>query len=137
MTPITNEMIFDELCKMKNRISELEAMLGCNKISEKSKKKLTKPIGLSKDVLNIILVEPDDDIPRGYDSLLVILDEGYGELINILTNELERFCEDILKGSEGDKIVFPEYTMTNKYAILNGEGDWEIQQREVQTLLEE
>lgn len=129
---ITNEMIIDELRQMKIRITELESMLGCGKTIDKSKtKKQLKTSGLLKNVINIILVQPDDDIPDGYESILVIFEENYGELINIRTEEIERLCEEILMSPDGKEVFFPEYITTSNYAILNGDGDWEIKKREI------
>jgi len=50
---------------------------------------------------------------------------------------LEAFCRDILMSHEGNRLPFPDLIISNKYATLNGSGEWEIHERERDVSVEE
>ena len=111
------------------RISCLEINLGINDSEDKTKvKAVSRRYESIKEILNIILVEADDDNPEDHHSILVIENPNYGELVYVDKNKLEELCNNILRGSIGETVEFPEYIKSNKFAELNSDGDWELKE---------
>ena len=138
MANMTMESVAKEIQEIRRklelsleRVTLIESFIGIGKSIDKSKlKKASKFMGLSKDIINIILVEPDDDVPVNHESILVVIEPTYGELLYIHVDLLEAFCRDILMSPEGNRLPFPDLIISNKYATLNGSGEWEIHERE-------
>jgi len=139
MGNVTNDTIIAELGEMRryfenalDRISTFEAFLGINQKTDKVKiKKITKPTSGTKEILNIILVEKDDDVPDNYESILLITDENYGDLVFIENDNLQDLCKEIIFNQNGVVLNLPDVITTSKYAILNGTGEWELREKEV------
>lgn len=113
------------------RISIIENNLGISKHSEKIKiKKLNKTDVSTKEIFDIILVQNDDVVPDGYESVLIITEQGHGDLIYINRDILLELCKEILINQVGQELSFPEYISTGKYAILNSNGEWELKETE-------
>lgn len=116
------------------RISIIENTLGISKHSEKIKiKKLNKMDVSTKEIFDIILVQNDDIVPDEHESVLIITDQGYGDLIYINRDVLKELCKEILINQVGQELSFPDYISTGKYAILNSNGEWELKDTEATT----
>lgn len=126
---ITKEVseIRKKLEQALERITNIEISLG---IDRTKIRKVTKSSLDQRCILNMILVEKDDDVPDDCQSLLVITEEKNGELIYIKTDDLAELCKHILMYPIGHKLDFPDYISTTKYAILNDNGDWELNDRD-------
>jgi len=73
--------------------------------------------------------EVDDELNLYSDEYCTVLlimsnDTSYGDIVYIKKNSLRQLCECVLKSSIGDKIPFPDYITSNKYASKNYEGLW-------------
>lgn len=140
ISKMNKESILQELSELRKkfetsleRISIIESFLGVSKTtptkSEKPKPKRNEKYSISKneDINNIILIEKDDDVPEGYECIIVVCNENKGEIILIRTEDLKELCKNIIINPIGQNIQFPPYKPTNKHATLNDNGEWEME----------
>ncbi len=109
------------------RIKQIELSLNIpnNDIDEKIKQRKINPYNNKKEILNIILVDNDEDVPIGYCSLLVVTSETEGELLTVDKDDLKNFCINILTAKNGSEINILDHEKTNKIANFQ-DGIWSI-----------
>jgi len=148
----TNESMKRELEEMRirlegfmERIDFLESQIGVS--SKKIKKKDSKTRDFFKttsQLHNIILIDGECDLTADIEecleeeidsidelcTVLLIMTNNtlQGEIVYMKKNTLKHLCENIIKSSMGDKIPFPDYIQTNKFAFKNEEGLWNLRE---------
>ena len=64
-------------------------------IIQKIKQRKINPYNNKKEILNIILVDNDEDVPIGYCSLLIVTSETEGELLTVDKDDLKNFLSNL------------------------------------------
>ena len=135
MGNLSNESVIDEIIELRQkleygleRISLIESFLGIQKNDKQKTKKNTRFSGPLAEVLDIILVEKNDEVPFGYESLLIVIRPDYGKMIYMQVDDLKDFCNRIKDLPINENIPFPEYITTKKYGEKNINGEWELKE---------
>jgi len=103
----------------------------------KSKKIVRNDSLPSRDIIDIILVQRDVFTPQGYENVLLITSENFGELVYMRTEYLEEICQKIISTPNTTKFLVDEIERTGKYGILNDDGDWVLMENSETSVIED
>lgn len=119
---ISSNMGFLEKALKKIDILEMSInLLDQDKLKKKSVR--NDKIG-NKNIIDIILIKKDVDVPADYENVLLITEENMGLSVFMPTEEVLRICNEILETPDGTKIYTNNCIETGKYGVLNDSGDW-------------
>jgi len=115
----------NSLEKALKRIDTLEESISSLEIEKSKQKKSLRNDSIgNKEIIDIILIKKDADVPPDHENVLLITDEKMGISVYIPTDELLHICNEILTTSVGTKISTNKCIKTGKYSVLNENNEW-------------
>ena len=125
------ERAIEEMRESIKRIEEIEHHLGIgsDEIVPKVKKTLRADEVDIKTVVDFKLVENDEDVPSGFETILMDFGDGFGDIILMSRNDLEELCRNILYQSVNSTIEVSNFTSTERTGVFNN-GEWYLRKND-------
>jgi len=125
------EQTIEDMRRSINRIEEIEQQLGVSReeIRQKVKKSVSKDDFNLKQVVDFKLVENDDDVPEGSETVLMDFGNGLGDIIIMKREDLKELCSGILLQPINSTIEVSNFTNTERSGVFN-DGEWYLRKND-------